>query len=111
MKASTIDKYTKQLEQWSRELQQLEKKGRAIATREHEQTRRSNESSSAPIGEEEPSSDEDLSDKEMYEVAWQRSVINPNKHYFETLIQYTVCEVTIYDILLLSSRLVRRFVL
>jgi hypothetical protein len=69
VKASTIDKYTEQLQQWSRELQQLEKKGRAIATREPEETRRSDEGSGAPIGEEEQSSDEDLSDKEMYEVA------------------------------------------
>jgi len=68
VKKSTIDKYTQQLQQWSKELQELEDRGRAIATREHEQKRGSDGATNASLEEHAQSSDEDLSDKEMFEV-------------------------------------------
>jgi hypothetical protein len=49
-------------------LQELEDRGRAIATREHEEKSRP-EQTSASLEEDNESSEEDMSDKEMYEVA------------------------------------------
>lgn len=67
IKTNTIEKYTKQLQQWSKELQELENRGRCVATRENE----ANNSGDLPpeFNTEHHDNTDDESDKEMFEVA------------------------------------------
>jgi uncharacterized protein YoxC len=67
IKTNTIEKYTKQLQQWSKELQELENRGRSVATRENEAN--SSGDLAAESDTEHHDNTDDESDKEMFEVA------------------------------------------